>query len=153
MEMGNEHAHLRWTARQWGLRGTDCRLVVPVAESDSREVLTLYPAFRWLWQWGSEHALDVLEVASFLAELQRRVQDPQKLMQRYVHVVSSVVAYFAVMKGHSNNVRLNRLLRRAMAVQISSRTVPLMAWSFGKWKGSSAEPTAAPSSGSSGAQQ
>ena len=159
MEMGNESGHLSWMGRQVGLRGTDVRLVVPVEESDPREVLVPYPAFRWLWnnvatwKWGSEQPIEVLEVAAFLAELQRRVQDPKGLKQRYVHVVGSIVTYFAVMKGQSSSVRLNCLLRRAMAVQVSSRTIPIMTWTLSKWKTTASEEAATSSSGSSGGQQ
>ena len=140
METSEESAHVRWISRQIGLKGTDVRILVPVEGSDLREVLAPYPAFRWLWrniaawQWGSKQHTNVLEVAAFLAELQRRVRDPKGLKQRYLHVIGSLVTYFAVTKGRSNSIRLNHLLRRTMAVQISSRAVPLLTWTLSKWK-------------------
>ena len=139
METGQECSHLRWMSRQVGLKGTDVRLLVPVEESDPREVLTPYPAFRWLWRtlaawkWGSQQHINVLEVSAFLAEMRRRVRDPNGLKQRYLHIVDSLVTYFAVTKGRSSSIRINRLLRRSMAVQISSRTSPLMTWTLSKW--------------------
>ena len=115
------------------------RLVVPLEESDQREVLAPYPAFRWLWKtmavwpWKSQQPSEVLEVASFLAELRRKVRDPKGLKRRYLHIVSSLVTYFAVTKGRSDSSRVNHLLRRGMAIQVSSRTSPLMIWTLSKW--------------------
>ena len=139
MERDQERPHLLWMARQVGLKGTDVRLMVPVEEADMREVLAPYPAFRWLWRnlmawkWAAPQHINILEVSAFLAELRRRVRDPTGMQQRYLHIVDSMVTYFAVTKGRSSSLRINRLLRRSMAVQLCSRTSPLMCWTLSKW--------------------
>lgn len=139
MENGQETEHLRWLMRQVGLRGRDVRLTVESHEASKREGQAPYPAFRWLWKtvlsykWGSSQHINILEASAILAEFRRRVRDPSMLGKRFFNVVDSMVMFYAMAKGRSPSKRLNRVLRRVMAVSVFARTIPVTLWTLSKW--------------------
>ena len=138
MDEGQEAAHLEALMRQVGLRGTDIRLSIPSDETD-RETVAPYPAFRWLWKtvmaykWSHEQHINVLEVTAVLTEFRRRLRHPGAMRHRFFNVVDSMVTYFALTKGRSSSKRLNRALRRIMALNIASKSVMMTLWTLSKW--------------------
>eukprot|EP00435_Cladocopium_sp_Y103_P023558 s3031_g5.t1 len=105
MEIGDEPKHLAGLARHLKLKGSDARLLSPKEETNGRELLVPYPAFRWCWRrqitrmWPSKRGIRVLEMISMLAELRRRARAPKQLNQVYIHVVSDVNCLWTLMKG------------------------------------------------------
>ena len=138
MTESGEDAHIRWLLRQVGLRGTDVRISVP-DEQLSREVVYPYPAFRWLWRtvlsyrWSSEQHINVLEVTAVLTEFRRRLRNVDNINTRFLNVVDSLVTYYAVTKGRSGSKRINRSLRRMMALNLASKSVIVSLWTLSKW--------------------
>ena len=143
MEEGQERQHLAWLMRQVGLKGTDIRLSVNSNELD-RETVFPYPAFRWLWRtilaykWQNPQHINILEVTAVLTEFRRRLRDPGFMKQRFFNIVDSLVTYYAVTKGRSSSKRLNRALRRMMALNVASKSVVLSLWTLSKWNFSDA---------------
>ncbi len=139
MNSGQEEEHLRFLMRHVGLRGTDVRITVGGDDLERREALVPYPAFRWYWktilsyQWAETQHINVLEATAVLAELRRRVRDPTMLGKRFINIIDSMVVYFALTKGRSGSKRLNRTLRRIMAISLASRTTPVSLWTLSKW--------------------
>eukprot|EP00438_Fugacium_kawagutii_P030472 Skav234215 [mRNA] locus=scaffold1101:73234:73896:- [translate_table: standard] len=139
MGPSQENEHLELISRQVGLRGTDLRFVVRQDGASERDVLIPYPAFRWFWKtalafkWSSEQHINVLEMTAVLAELRRRARKGSDLFHRYIHIIDSMVCYWALTKGRSSSHRLNRVLRRVMAVEVASGLKPLVAWTLSKW--------------------
>ena len=139
MKRGKEHDHLKFLMRQVGLRGTDVRLCVPSEEVEKRETLVPYPAFRWLWKavlsykWSEPQHINILEATAVLTEFRRRLRQPDMVGKRFFNVVDSMVIYFAMSKGRSGSRRLNRTLRRIMALSICSQTIPVNLWTISKW--------------------
>lgn len=138
MTEGNEGTHLQWLLRNVGLRGTDVRITVP-DEQIQKEVVHPYPAFRWLWRtvlsypWSSEQHINLLEVTAVLTEFRRRLRDPTNIKLRFMNIVDSLVTYYAITKGRSGSKRLNRTLRRLMALNIASKSVLISLWTLSKW--------------------
>lgn len=139
MELGDEQRHLAGLARHLRLKGTDARLLSPKEETNGREVLVPYPAFRWNWrsclahEWPSQHGLRGLEMVAMLAELRRRARSPQQFNQVYIHVVDSVPCLWAVEKGRSKSRRVNRTLQRFLALAMAANIHPLVTWTLTKW--------------------
>lgn len=135
---GKEEEHLHQMMRRVGLRGTDVRIGLKDTDID-REVNTPYPAFRWLWKtvlaykWSSEQHINILEVTAVLVEFRRRLRDEHAIKTRFLNVVDSLVTYYAVSKGRSGSVRMNRCLRRMMALNIASKSVVVNLWTLSKW--------------------
>eukprot|EP00435_Cladocopium_sp_Y103_P041751 s2830_g11.t1 len=133
-----EPNHMQWLMRQVGLRGTDVRITVP-NEQIQREVVHPYPAFRWLWRtvlsykWTSEQHINVLEVTAVLTEFRRRLRDVDNINVRFLNIVDSMVTYYAVTKGRSGSKRMNRTLRRIMALNLASKSVMFSLWTLSKW--------------------
>lgn len=138
MHEGNEEAHLSSLMRQVGLRGTDVRISVPNSEADREQVLP-YPAFRWLWKtvlsyrWHHEQHINILEVTAVLTEFRRRLRSSHNIHKRFFNIVDSMVTYFALTKGRSGSRRLNRPLRRVMALNVASKSVLVTVWTLSKW--------------------
>ena len=138
MTEGNEQDHLAWLIRQVGLRGTDVRITMP-GDQIQREVVYPYPAFRWLWRtvlsyrWSASQHINVLEVTAVLTEFRRRLRDPDNMNTRFLNVVDSLVTYFALTKGRSGSKRLNRTLRRIMALNLASKSVLISLWTLSQW--------------------
>ena len=138
MEAGQEVAHLYHLMRQVGLRGTDVRLRVPDADID-REVVYPYPAFRWLWRtvlsykWAASQHINVLEVTAVLVEFRRRLRSEENMGKRFMNIVDSLVTFYAITKGRSGSKKLNRPLRRIMALNIASKSVIMSLWTLSKW--------------------
>lgn len=138
MEAGQEQAHLSWLLRQVGLRGTDVR--IGLSQRDPRsEIHFPYPAFRWLWRtvlsyrWSESQHINVLEVTAVLTELRRRLRDPANVGKRFLNVVDSLVTFYAVTKGRSGSRKLNRPLRRMMALNVAGKSVVVSLWTLSKW--------------------
>lgn len=68
-----------------------------------------------------------------LTEFRRRLRDPSNMNKRFMKVVDSLVTYFALTKGRSGSKRLNRTLRRIMALNIASKSVLISLWTLSKW--------------------
>eukprot|EP00435_Cladocopium_sp_Y103_P053881 s1018_g17.t1 len=138
MTENEEENHMRWLMRQVGLRGTDVRITVPT-EQIQREVVHPYPAFRWLWRtvlsykWSAEQHINVLKVTAVLTEFRRRLRDVDNINVRFFNIVDSMVTYYAVTKGRSGSKRMNRTLRRIMALNLASKSVMFSLWTLSKW--------------------
>eukprot|EP00438_Fugacium_kawagutii_P019534 Skav235667 [mRNA] locus=scaffold358:1062220:1062813:+ [translate_table: standard] len=134
----NEDTHLAWLMRQVGLRGTDVRISIPDDQAAREQVLP-YPAFRWLWRtvlaykWAQEQHINILEVTAVLTEFRRRLRSRENLHKRFLNIVDSMVTYYAVTKGRSSSKRLNRPLRRMMALNVASKAVVMSLWTLSKW--------------------
>ena len=139
MKEGEEEEHLKLMMRHVGLRGTDVRITVGGEDLEQREALVPYPAFRWFWKtmlaykWTESQHINVLEATAVLAELRRRVRDPTMLGKRFINIIDSMVVYFALTKGRSGSKRLNRTLRKIMAISLAARTTPVSLWTLSKW--------------------
>ena len=120
------------------LRGTDVRITVP-EEQITREVVYPDPAFRWLWRtvlsykWSAQQHINVLEVTAVLTEFRQCLRDPDNINTRCLNVVDRLVTYFAVTKGRSGSKRMNRTLRRLMALNVASKSVMISLWTLSKW--------------------
>ena len=105
MKPGQEGEHLADLGRHVGLKGTDIRLVATKESKSGREVMTPYPAFQWFWRtmmayrWATSQHINVLEMTAILAELRRRARSALCFKTRYVHVIDSMVCYWALEKG------------------------------------------------------
>ena len=138
MVEGAESQHLHDMMRRVGLRGTDVRIGLRDTDLD-REVNTPYPAFRWLWRtvlayrWSAEQHINILEITAVLVEYRRRLRDERAIKTRFLNVVDSLVTYYAVSKGRSGSIRMNRCLRRMMALNVASKTVVVNLWTLSKW--------------------
>ena len=138
MNEGEEQEHLTWLLRQIGLRGTDLRISVSAADVE-REVIAPYPAFRWLWRtvlsykWSSSQHINILEVTAALVEFRRRLRDESNINTKFVNIVDSMATFFALSKGRSGSKRLNRALRRMMALNVASKSVMMVLWTLSKW--------------------
>ena len=75
------------------------------------------------YRWAQEQRINVLEVTAVLTEFRRRLRDPSNVNKRIMNVVDSLVTYFALTKGRSGSKRLNRSLRRIMALNVASKAV------------------------------
>ena len=139
MKKGKELEHLKLLMRHVGLRGSDVRINVPTDEVERKETLVPYPAFRWLWKavlsykWSEPQHINILEATAVLTEFRRRLREPDMLGERFFNVVDSMVIYFAMSKGRSGSKRLNRTLRRVMALSVCSQTIPVNLWTISKW--------------------
>lgn len=124
--------------RQVGLRGTDVRISVPDSAADREQALP-YPAFRWLWRtvlayrWEHPQHINILEVTAVLTEFRRRLRSRENLRQRFFNIVDSLVTFYALTKGRSGSRRLNRPLRRVMALNVASKSFMVSMWTLSKW--------------------
>ena len=75
----------------------------------------------------------MLELTAVLTEFRRRLRDTDHINKRILNVVDSLVTYFAVTKGRSGSKRLNRTLRRIMALNLASKSVLISLWTLSKW--------------------
>ena len=75
------------------------------------------------YRWAQEQRINVLEVTAVLTEFRRRLRDPSNVNKRIMNVVDSLVTYLALTKGRSGSKRLNRSLRRIMALNVASKAV------------------------------
>ena len=139
MGKGEEREHLKQMMRYVGLRGTDVRLTVKHEEIERKETVIPYPAMRWLWRtvmayrWSEKQHINILEATAVLVEFRRRVRNPNGLGIRFFNVIDSVVIYYAMAKGRSSSKKLNRTLRRVMALALFSRSTPVNLWTLSKW--------------------
>lgn len=72
-------------------------------------------------------------MTAILAELRRRSRSTKHFHTRYINVIDSMVAYWATTKGRSSSVRMNRTLRRMMAVELAANLRHLLVWTLSKW--------------------
>ena len=75
----------------------------------------------------------MLEITAVLTEFRRRLRDPENIHKRILNVVDSLVTYYALTKGRSGSKRLNRSLRRIMALNLASKSVLVSLWTLSKW--------------------
>ena len=75
----------------------------------------------------------MLEVTAVLTEFRRRLRDPANIKLHFMNIVDSLVTYYAITKGRLGSKRLNRTLRRLMALNIASKSVLISLWTLSKW--------------------
>ena len=103
-----------------------------------------YPAFRWQWRtafqyaWKTQQHINLLEMSAALTSLRRRSRSPAAHGGRFLHVVDSLVCAAALAKGRAGSIRLNRLLRRWMAVVIAADFYPVVFWTISRWNAADA---------------
>ena len=137
MQPGKEGEHIRWLFRQAHYRGTDLRLLT----QDGNKEMVPYPAMKWYWReclsfkWTQESHINILELQALFTHLRRVVKGPTEKGQeiRLVFVVDSQVIFYAVSKGRSASTRLNRVLRRLMALQIAADVYVYPLWTISAW--------------------
>ena len=134
MEPGKEQEHIQWLFRQGHYRGTDIRLAV----GDPPQMVP-YPALKWMWKeclsfrWKKDGHINELEAHALIAHLRRVTRSEVGVGARLIFVVDSQVIFFAVSKGRSPSSRLNRILRRLMALQLASDTYLFPLWTISAW--------------------
>ena len=85
------------------------------------------------YKWAAEQHINVLEVTAVLTEFRRRLRSVDNMNTRFLNVVDSRVTYFALTKGRSGSKRMNRTLRRVMALNLASKSVLVSLWTLSKW--------------------
>ena len=134
MEPGKEQQHIQWLFRQGHYRGTDIRLTV----SDPPQMVP-YPALKLRWKeclsfrWKKDGHINELEAHALIAHLRRVTRSEVGVGARLIFVVDSQVIFFAVSKGRSPSSRLNRILRKLMALQLASDTYLFPLWTISAW--------------------
>ena len=117
-------------------RGTDIRLFV---EHNSARELVPYPAYRWLWRdtlsfrWKQESHINELEGQALVAHVRRLLREQEVASVRVMVVVDSQVLFYAVGKGRSPAKRINRLLKRLMALQLVADLYVFPVWTLSAW--------------------
>ena len=117
-------------------RGTDIRLFV---EHNSARELVPYPAYRWLWRdtlsfrWKQESHINELEGQALVAHVRRLLREQEVTHVRVMVVVDSQVLFYAVGKGRSPAKRINRLLKRLMALQLMADLYVFPIWTLSAW--------------------
>lgn len=134
MEPGRESEHIQWLFRQGHYRGTDIRLTVGEPPQ-----MVPYPAPKWMWKeclsyrWKKDGHINELEAHALIAHLKRVVRSDVGISARLICIVDSQVIFYAVSKGRSPSTRLNRILRKLMALQLASDTYVLPLWTISAW--------------------
>ena len=134
MQSGHEADHIMWLFRQGHYRGTDIRLTV-----GSPPQMVPYPALKWVWKeclsfrWKKDGHINELEAHALIAHLRRVTRSEVGNSARLIFVVDSQVIFFAVSKGRSPSTRLNRILRKLMALQLASDTYLFPLWTISAW--------------------
>ena len=134
MEPGQEMHHIKWLFRQGHYRGTDIRITV----GDPPQMVP-YPALKWMWKeclsfrWKKDSHINELEAHALIAHLKRVTRSEVGTAARLIFVVDSQVIFFAVSKGRSPSTRLNRILRKLMALQLASDTYLFPLWTISAW--------------------
>lgn len=134
MVPGNESQHIEWLFRQGHYRGTDIRLTVGEPPQ-----MVPYPALKWMWReclsfrWKGDGHINELEAHALIAHLKRVIRGEIGTSARLIFVLDSQVIFFAVSKGRSPSTRLNRILRKIMALQLASDTYLFPLWTISAW--------------------
>lgn len=137
MQKGREQEHIEWLFRQAHYRGTDIRLHT----REGNKEMVPYPALAWYWKeclsfkWTQESHINVLEAQALFTHLRRVVKGDPKIVNgvRLIFVVDSQVIFYAVSKGRSPATRLNRILRRLMALQLAADVYVYPLWTISAW--------------------
>ena len=117
-------------------RGTDIRLFV---EHHTHREMVPYPAYRWLWRetlafkWRQDAHINELETQALIAHIRRLAREPDVRQTRLMVIIDSQVLFYALGKGRSPSKRLNRLLRRLMALSIFADLYVFPAWTLSSW--------------------
>ena len=133
---GYEQSHVNWLLSHGHYRGADIRLAV---EYHGAKQLVPYPAGRWVWRdvlsfkWRIEGHINELEAQALFAHARRVLRDPQMRHVRLMVVIDSQVLFFALGKGRSPATRLNRILRRLMALLIAADVMIFPIWTLSSW--------------------
>lgn len=133
---GAEKEALMHLLRHGHYRGTDVRLVV---EHQSEKQMVPYPAYRWVWRtqmafkWKQEGHINELETQALAAHIRRILREDGMQQVRVMVVLDSQVLYFALGKGRSPSKRLNRLLRRIMALTLMGDIYIFPIWTLSAW--------------------
>ncbi len=137
MKPGDEKEHLMKLLRQGHYRGTDIRTTL---EHNGERRMVPYPALRWVWRevlsykWkhDGDH-INVLEAQALFTHMRRISRESQNHQSRLFVVLDSQVLFYAVGKGRSPSQRLNRVLRRLMALTLAADMVILPIWTISAW--------------------
>ena len=133
---GQEQAHVDWLLSQGHYRGADIRLAT---EYYGAKQLIPYPAGRWVWRevlsfkWRVEAHINELEAQALFAHVRRVLRDPQSRGVRLLIVIDSQVLFYALGKGRSPSTRLNRILRRLMALCVAADIAIFPIWTISSW--------------------
>ena len=133
---GAEKEALMHLLRNGHYRGTDVRLTVEHAQE--RQMVP-YPAYRWVWRtqmafkWKQEGHINELETQALAAHIRRILREDGMQQVRVMVVLDSQVLYFALGKGRSPSKRLNRLLRRIMALTLMGDMYIFPIWTLSAW--------------------
>ena len=133
---GQETVELEHLLRCAHYRGTDIRLTV---EHHHEHQLIPYPAYRWVWRtqmafkWKQEGHINELEAQALAAHVRRILREDGMQQVRVMVVLDSQVLYFALGKGRSPSRRLNRILRRVMALSLAGDLYLFPIWTLSAW--------------------
>ena len=136
MVAGQEAVELEQLLRNAHYRGTDIRLTV---EHHHEHQLIPYPAYRWVWRtqmafkWKQEGHINELEAQALASHVRRILREDGMQQVRVMVVLDSQVLYFALGKGRSPARRLNRILRRVMALSLAGDLYLFPIWTLSAW--------------------
>ena len=108
-------------------------------DRERKEQMVPYPALKWMWKeclsfrWKKDSHINELEAHALIAHLKRVTRSEVGTAARLIFVVDSQVIFFAVSKGRSPSTRLNRILRKLMALQLASDTYLFPLWTISAW--------------------
>jgi len=138
MTEGGEAAHLRWLLRNVGLRGSDVRITVP-DEQITREVCPSLPRISVVVEDGLELQVECGAAHqcaggdSCLDGVPSASSGPKHDQQEDHEHRGPLGHLLRITKGRSGSKRLNRPLRRIIALNLASKLVVIFLWTFRKW--------------------
>eukprot|EP00435_Cladocopium_sp_Y103_P039867 s1146_g10.t1 len=130
---GRESEALHNLLKYGHYRGTDVRLAV---EHNSAREPVPYPAYRWLWRktlafmWRQDAHFNELEGLALVAHLRRLLKEKDVKKMRLMIVVDSQVLFYAIVKGRDPSMRINRLLKKLMALQLFCDVYVFPVWTL-----------------------
>eukprot|EP00438_Fugacium_kawagutii_P026465 Skav202776 [mRNA] locus=scaffold326:329563:334590:- [translate_table: standard] len=133
---GQEDAAFAAMLRHGHYRGTDIRYAV---EHNAQRELAPYPAYRWLWRETMSYKrkqdahINELETQALVAHIRRLLKEPCVFKVKLMVIVDSQVLFYAVGKGRSPSLRLNRLLRRLAALALAGDLYVFPVWTLSAW--------------------
>ena len=133
---GQEATALYDLLRNGHYRGTDVRITV---EHQQQREMVPYPAYRWLWRnalsfrFKHDAHINELEGHALAAHVRRLLKEPDTRQLRVMVVLDSQVIFYAVSKGRSPSRRLNKILRKLMALQLFGDLYLFPVWTLSAW--------------------
>lgn len=133
---GQEEQALAMLLRNGHYRGTDIRLTV---QHDGNHEMVPYPAYRWLWReamayrWKQDGHINELETQALVSHIRRLLKESAVASVKLMVVIDSQVLFYCLGKGRSPSQRLNRLLKRLMALELAGDIYVLPVWTLSAW--------------------